>query len=197
MQPDAIRLSPAGEPSFNGRLLASLGRLPVPRKYWVGFSGGADSTALLQALYESRAQLPAGLHAVHFHHGLHARAGDWQEHCRAFCEQRGIPFLSEQLEIDRAAGTSLEEASRNSRYRSVARIVGEDEMYLTAHHAEDLAETLFLNLMRGSGIEGLAGIPMLRNLERGWVARPLLEIHRSELVTYLEARTLMTDLQRR
>lgn len=196
MQPDAIRLSPAGEPTFNGpRLLASLERLPVPRKYWVGFSGGADSTALLQAMYESRARLRAGLHAVHFHHGLQAMAGDWQDHCRAFCEQRGIPFLSVQLEIDRAAGTSLEEASRNSRYRSVARMLGDDEMYLTAHHAEDLVETLFLNLMRGSGIEGLAGIPMLRNLERGWVARPLLEMHRSELVAYLEARGIgwLTD----
>jgi tRNA(Ile)-lysidine synthase len=195
-QPDAIRLPPLGEPSFNGqRLLASLGRLPVPRKYWVGFSGGADSTALLQAMYESRPQLPAAMHALHFHHGLQAKASQWQEHCRAFCAQRGIPFLTEQLEIDRSGGASLEEASRNSRYRAVARILGEDEMYLTAHHAEDLAETLFLNLMRGSGIEGLAGIPMLRNLERGWVARPLLEIHRSDLVAYLEARGIgwLTD----
>jgi tRNA(Ile)-lysidine synthase len=195
-QPGAIRLPQSGEPSFNDRrLLASLERLPVPRKYWIGFSGGADSTALLQSMHESRSSLPAPLHALHFHHGLQAEASQWQEHCRAFCEARGIPFLSERLDIDHAGRSSPEEASRNSRYRAVARILGEDEMYLTAHHAEDLAETLFLNLMRGGGIEGLAGIPMLRNLERGWVARPLLEMHRSDLVAYLEARGIgwLTD----
>jgi tRNA(Ile)-lysidine synthase len=195
-QPNAVRLPPSGKSPFNGaRLLASLGRLPVPRKYWVGFSGGADSTALLQAMHESRSRLPAALHAVHFDHGLQADASRWREHCGAFCKARGIPFRSERLEIDRSGRTGLEEASRDSRYRAVARILGEGEMYLTAHHAEDLAETLFLNLMRGSGIEGLAGIPVLRNLERGWVARPLLEMHRSDLVAYLEARGIswLTD----
>ena len=56
---------------FNSeQLLASLARLPTPEKYWVGFSGGADSTALLQAMHECRTELPAPLHALHFHHGL-------------------------------------------------------------------------------------------------------------------------------
>jgi tRNA(Ile)-lysidine synthase len=68
-------------------------------------------------------------------------------------------------------------------------------MYLTAHHAEDQAETLFLNLMRGSGIEGLAGIPVLRNLENGWVARPLLDRNRPELERFLQERNIewLTD----
>lgn len=184
------------ERPFSGeRVIATLERLPIPRIYWVGFSGGADSTALLQAMYECRARLAAPVQAMHFHHGLQADASRWQEHCRAFCESRGILFLAETLDIDRSGGQSPEEASRNSRYRAVARILGADEMYLTAHHAGDLAETLILNLMRGSGIEGLAGIPVLRNLERGWVARPLLETHRRELVAFLEARGIawLTD----
>ncbi len=68
-------------------------------------------------------------------------------------------------------------------------------MYLTAHHAEDQAETLFINLMRGSGVEGLAGIPALRTLDKGWVARPLLDQHRSDLDRYLETRSIewLTD----
>lgn len=184
------------ERPFSGELLiASLECLPVPRKYWVGFSGGADSTALLQAMHECRARLPAALHAVHFHHGLQPDANRWQERCRGFCEAREIPCLTEKLEIDRTARQSPEEASRNSRYRAIARILGRDEMYLTAHHAEDLAETLFLNLMRGSGIEGLAGIPMLRSLGQGWVARPLLETRRRDLLAFLEARGIdwLTD----
>lgn len=172
------------------RLLASLARLPTPEKYWIGFSGGADSTALLQAMHESREALAATIHAVHFHHGLQSEADAWQEHCKAFCESRDIPYRSERLVIEPSSRRSPEEASRNSRYRAVGRMLGRQEMYLTAHHAEDLAETLFLNLMRGSGIEGLAGIPVLRNLEHGWVARPLLELHRRDLEAFLEARNI-------
>ena len=172
------------------RLLASLARLPTPEKYWIGFSGGADSTALLQAMHECREELPAPIHALHFHHGLQSEADSWQDHCKSFCEAREIPYLSERLRIDKSSRQSPEEASRNSRYRAVANVLGLHEMYLTAHHAEDLAETLFLNLVRGSGIEGLAGIPVLRNLEHGWVARPLLETRRRELEAFLRAREI-------
>jgi len=188
-------VSEAGGGFSNERLLASLQRLPTPRRYWVGFSGGADSTALLQALFESRERLPAPLQALHFHHGLQSEADGWLEHCRSFCAERGIPYQAERLEVDDSGGVSTEEASRNSRYRVVAGLLGPQEMYLTAHHAEDLAETLFLNLMRGSGVEGLAGIPVLRNLEHGWVARPLLEMHRADLVAYLRERGIdwLTD----
>jgi tRNA(Ile)-lysidine synthase len=178
-----------------GHLLDSLARLPTPARYWVGYSGGADSTALLQALHECRGQLAAPFKAIHFHHGLQTEAGDWARHCRSFCEARDIPFESIRLEIRRAGRSSLEEESRNSRYRAVAEVLGEQEMYLTAHHAEDQAETLFLNLMRGSGIEGLAGIPALRNLEKGWVARPLLDRFRADLEHFLERRGIdwLTD----
>jgi tRNA(Ile)-lysidine synthase len=171
-------------------LLDSLARLPNPKKYWVGFSGGADSTALLQAIHECRDRLDVPIHAVHFHHGLQQAADAWQEHCDAFCKARDIPLLSRKLEIDFSGRSSPEEEARNSRYRAVAEILGDAEMYLTAHHAEDQAETLFLNLMRGSGIEGLAGIPVLRNLENGWVARPLLDRSRPELERFLERRTI-------
>lgn len=175
------------EPSvFDSRqLLNALERLPKARTYWVGFSGGADSTALLQAMWEAREQLPAPVRAIHFHHGLQASADEWQQHCSRFCQERDIPFQSERLELGQAGRSSQEEKSRNSRYRAVARVLKDKEMYLTAHHAEDQAETLFLNLMRGSGVEGLAGIPVLRNLERGWVARPLLDCRRGQLEQYL------------
>jgi len=177
------------------QLLESLARLPTPSRYWVGFSGGADSTALLQAMYECREQLPAPFQALHFHHGLQDEADSWQEHCRKFCEAREIPYNAEKLDIVRHPRSSPEEESRSSRYRAVARILGHGEMYLTAHHAEDLAETLFLNLMRGSGVEGLAGIPVLRNLDHGWVARPLLEMQRHDLEAFLRARDIawLTD----
>jgi tRNA(Ile)-lysidine synthase len=169
-------------------LLESLQRLPTPARYWVGFSGGADSTALLQALYENREQLAAPVHALHFHHGLQDAASEWQEHCAEFCRERAIPYQGIALDIAGDGRSNLEEESRNARYRAVGQLLEKEEMYLTAHHAEDQSETLFLNLMRGSGIEGLAGIPELRTLDQGWVARPLLDIRRSDLTGFLEQR---------
>jgi tRNA(Ile)-lysidine synthase len=177
------------------RLIASLERLPAPSAYWIGFSGGADSTALLQAMHECRERLTAPIRVIHFHHGLQPEADAWQEHCRAFCAERDLQYRAERLDIDTRGGCSTEEAARNQRYRAVAAMLGEREMYLTAHHAEDLAETLFLNLMRGSGVEGLAGIPVLRSLAQGWVARPLLNVYRQELEAFLLQRDIgwMTD----
>jgi tRNA(Ile)-lysidine synthase len=174
---------------FCGDLLAeSLAHLPTPPKYWLGFSGGADSTALLHALHEIRDRVDAPLEAVHFDHGLHAESDTWARHCRAFCLQRDIPFRALRLDIRPDGPGSLEEAGRNGRYRAIERLLGDGDLYLTAHHAEDQAETLLLNLMRGSGIEGLAGIPILRELGRGWVARPLLDVHRDDLLEYLRQR---------
>lgn len=188
-------MNTAASPFSSAVVLANLARLPRPQKYWVGFSGGADSTALLQALFECREELAAPLHAIHFHHGLQAEATAWQEHCAAFCREREIPFHTETLDVPGEGVGNLEEESRNARYRVVGRILGHDDMYLTAHHAEDQAETLFLNLMRGSGVEGLAGIPALRNLEHGWVARPLLDQRRPDLEAFLEERGIewLTD----
>jgi len=162
-----------------------MARLPHTRMYWVGFSGGADSSALLHALYKIRDELQAPLHAVHFHHGLNPGADDWQHHCRDFCRQRDIRFTNRKLEIKRVNRTSVEEESRNCRYRAMGEMLHRGDIFLTAHHADDQAETLFLNLMRGSGVEGLAGIPELRALGKGWVARPLLNIRRPELESYL------------
>ena len=166
-------------------LQAVIDRLPRARKYWVGFSGGADSTALLLALHRTRDQLAAPFHAIHFHHGLNPEADSWLDFCRDFCRSRDIPFSSRNLKIRPPGGTSTEQESRNCRYQAVADLLGRDEIYLTAHHADDQAETLFLNLMRGSGLEGLAGIPELRNLGSGQVARPLLQWRRAELEAYL------------
>ena len=153
--------------------------------YWVGFSGGADSSALLHALHEIRSELQTPIHAVHFHHGLSSNADDWQDHCQDYCRERDITFTSCQLEINPSKKTSIEEESRNLRYQAIGEMLQAGDIYLTAHHADDQAETLFLNLMRGSGIEGLAGIPELRKLGQGSVARPLLNTRRSELENYL------------
>lgn len=167
------------------QLQTVIGHLPQTSKFWVGFSGGADSTALLLALHRCRNDLNASIHAMHFHHGLNPGADAWLDHCRDFCAARDIPFSSRILKVQTTDGTSTEENARNARYQAVADFLGQDHIYLTAHHADDQAETLFLNLMRGGGVEGLAGIPKLRTLGAGWVARPLLGFRRPDLEDYL------------
>ena len=168
-------------------LLLSLSGLPACKRLLVGFSGGADSTALLLALHQLQLQLTADLAAVHFNHGLQANAEDWLRHCQHFCQQRNIPLQVQQLWVQHNAGSSPEAAAREARYRAIAQLLERDDIFLTAHQADDQAETLFLNLMRGSGSQGLAGIPRLRVYAKGWVARPLLNVRREELEHYLNA----------
>jgi len=171
-----------------GQLQERLARLPVVSKIWVGFSGGADSTALLVALKEMQHDLPAEFAAVHFNHGLQEAADQWQHHCQSFCDERNIPISIYCLELNLREGQSAEEHARNGRYLSIESFLEEKQVYLTAHHADDNAETLFLNLMRGSGLDGLAGVPALRHAGKGWVARPLLDFRRRSLEEFLDAR---------
>jgi tRNA(Ile)-lysidine synthase len=173
-----------------GQLQERLAPLSFASRIWVGFSGGADSTALLVALKELESELPAEFAAVHFNHGLQASADEWQSHCELFCSERNIPIAIHRLELHLKEGKSAEEQARNVRYRKIENFLEERQVYLTAHHADDNAETLFLNLMRGSGLDGLAGVPPLRSLGRGWVARPLLDFRRRSLEVFLLSRNI-------
>jgi len=173
-----------------GKLAERLAVLPPSSRFWVGYSGGADSTALLFALSELREQLAAEVRAVHFNHGLQAAASDWESHCRFFCAQRNIPLQVKRLELNAPPGQSFEDQARTRRYAAIEQLLDEDDLYLTAHHADDNAETFLINLMRGSGIEGLAAIPSMRKIGKGWVARPLLEFRRSDLELFLRQRNL-------
>ncbi len=176
------------EPRFSTQvLLHSLSALPACKRFLVGFSGGADSTALLLALHQVSDQIEPDLQALHFNHGLQTKAIDWQQHCLQFCRQRNIPLQVRQLSLLRHDDSSFETAARDARYRVIAQLLEDGDIYLTAHQADDQAETLFLNLMRGSGGQGLAGIPPLRVFSRGWLARPLLNVRREALEAYLKA----------
>jgi tRNA(Ile)-lysidine synthase len=168
-------------------LLNTLLELPAHKRLVVGFSGGADSTALLLALHQLVNELKCSIAAVHFNHGLQQRANFWQEFCQDFCRQRQIPLQEYPLELPVKSGTSPETMARNARYAVIRQILTVDDIYLTAHHADDQAETVLLNLLRGSGPAGLAGIPRLRRLSRGWLARPLLDFRHVALETWLRS----------
>ena len=174
---------------FNAQgLAAALTALPSSQCYWVGYSGGADSTALLTALFELKESLNINIMALHVNHGLHPASNQWQDHCERYCKSLGIHLETRRISPEPQSGEGLEAEARRLRYRIVAELLGSNEIFLTAHHLNDQAETLLLNLMRGSGVDGLAGMPKNRSLGNGQLARPLLEFRMESLKEYLVER---------
>ena len=166
-------------------LHAQLMQFPVPQRYCVAFSGGVDSHVLLHALVQIRDALPSSqLHAIHINHGIHPDAQQWTRHCEIVCHDLDVSFEAIQLRVQRKSKHSLEALARDARYAELARLSRNGDMLLLAHHQDDQAETLLLQLMRGSGVKGLAGMPMCISFAQGWLARPLLRHGRDELQAY-------------
>ncbi len=165
-------------------LLQVLSGWPVPSRYRVALSGGLDSMVLLHAMASLRDRLPAALTAVHVNHGLHPDAGDWAQHCAAVCQRLGVPLEVLELALDIPRGQSLEAVAREARYEALAGGMAPDELLLTAQHQDDQAETVLLQLLRGSGVAGLAAMPALSSLAAGRLGRPLLELRRADLAAY-------------
>ncbi len=171
-----------GNPLEPDALLALLNeRLPLPQRYWIAFSGGLDSTVLLNLLGPLRDSLRAPLSAIHIDHGLQSGSAAWAAHCAQACGRLEIPLQTLRVDAMAARGESPEAAARQARYAAIAEAIGPDAMLLTAHHQDDQAETLLLALLRGAGVEGLAAMPSVRAWNGGWHARPLLGIGRAQI----------------
>ena len=149
-------------------------------------SGGVDSMVLLEVLARLRDRLGFRLTAVHVHHGLRGQAADRDAaFVRAEAERRGVP--SRIFHLDPAtcpAGVSTQVWAREARYRALeeARKTVRAAFVLTAHQRDDQAETVLLNLLRGTGPRGLAGIPP----HRGRLLRPLLTVDRPGIAAYAD-----------
>ena len=167
-----------------GRLFSILAHLPVPDRYLLAFSGGLDSHVLVQALAILRPQLSAKLAVVHVNHGIHPESEGWAEHCRQVCERLGLAFDMHTVNARPQQGQSPEAAARQARYAVFTGLIGAGDMLLTAHHQDDQAETLLLQLLRGAGPKGLAAMPELKDFGAGYHARPLLAFTRESLAAY-------------
>ena len=167
------------------RLLQILKSFPAVNAYIVGSSGGADSTALLHALSQIQEQLDAPVSAVHVNHGLHPEADQWQLQCEDFCHRYCIELSCLKIDLQNCSGKGLEAEARHLRYEAISALLNPTDCLLTAHHADDQAETLLLNLMRGSGVDGLTAMPESRALGVGFLQRPLLRFKNSALRDYL------------
>ena len=122
--------------------------------------------------------------AIHIDHGLQQESSEWSRHCSDLCRQLDIPLETLSLSLQPVPGESAEAQAREARYAAIQQLMQPAEILLTAHHRDDQAETLLLNLMRGSGVKGLAAMPAIRRFAQGWLARPLLEISRPEIEAY-------------
>lgn len=163
-------------------LQALISRRDAPAWY-VGFSGGLDSTVLLHLLADLAGQysLPR-IHALHVHHGLQAAADSWPSHCDGVCKALGVPL--QVIHVSVPGGASLEAAAREARYGAFSAVLGEGDVLLTGQHQDDQAETVLFRLLRGAGVRGLAAMPQQRALGKGLLVRPLLAVSRAELEGY-------------
>lgn len=179
-------LTPAGYVSPDTLTAAETGKTLL-----VGFSGGADSTALLDILANWGKEHGIEIHAAHVNHGIRGdEAIRDREFCRAFCEERGIRFhcLDADVPGSRQSGESMETAARRIRYAYFEELMRAEgiPMLALAHNADDNLETLLFRIGRGTGMRGLCGIPQSRPFGGGTLIRPLLYVSRAEILRYCE-----------
>ncbi len=150
----------------------------------VGLSGGSDSTALLAICAATADRHGRSIVAGHVNHGIRADAAAEEARLRELCSTIHVPFVIERIRFDRPEPSEAE--MRRRRLRALRRIAHAKVCahILLGHQRDDSVETVVLNLARGAGLRGLAGIPPVR----GPFAHPLIEVPRASLRRYLEER---------
>lgn len=156
------------------------------RRFAVAFSGGLDSTVLLHLALRSQ----IALRALHVQHDLQPAAASWAQHCQQICQRWSIPCLNLPVKVLHIADLGLEAAARQVRYDALFQALQPDELLLIAHHERDQAETVLLQLLRGSGPRGLAGMPAYHPQSDHRMLRPLLDVCHRDLETYAKQQGL-------
>lgn len=159
------------------------------KRLLLAVSGGLDSICLAHYFIQNREALGIEwLGIAHVHHGLREGTADADaEFVQKFAEANGVPFFLRKLDgATLKAGGSVEENARDARYEALAEIACDNsaEAIVTAHHAGDQAETLYLRLRRGVTLAGLSGMASARLLTTIMLYRPLLNVTREELKAY-------------
>ncbi len=177
-----IRLMPPGADPSGAQPSETATQAPSP--VLVAFSGGLDSTTLLHRLAYDPAIRDRGLRAIHVHHGLHARADAWAEHCAERCLAWGIALDVAKVAVRRDSGLGPEASARQARRQAFAEALRSGETLALAQHRDDQAETFLLRALRASGPDGLGSMRPWRRFASGWMWRPLLDTPRDALAAY-------------
>ncbi len=164
-------------------------------KLYAGFSGGADSTAMLLAVQEANRTVGAELCAVHFEHGLRgAESLADAEFCRKFCEEHGINFQLIHLDVpsNQRPDESVESAARRCRLEKWKSLAGNQPLtaVVLGHHGDDRQENFFLRLARGSNASGLTGLREKNCIDGVNIIRPLLKMKRKEIEAFLREKNI-------
>ncbi len=165
--------------------LSRLNELISPQNtLYVAFSGGADSMCLAHQLATDPA-LDARIKIVclHIDHGLDPGSGKRALRARELAQSLDLPCLTEALHLD--AQQNIESTARTARYGFFKQKLTPGDVLVTAHHKDDVAETLLLRMLRGAGISGLSGIESNQSFGHGRLVRPLLDWSRREILDYL------------
>ena len=167
----------------SSELDVALSELSEAPRWLVGFSGGADSTVLLHLLKRWCTVHPGAppLFALHVNHGLQCEANGWQQHCTDVCDELEVPLITRSVQV---SSPGSEANAREARYGVFSANLQSGDVLFLAHHLDDQVETFFLRLMRGAGVEGLAGMPQQRQLGAGQLCRPLLGVSRDNIEAY-------------
>ncbi|MEW5894773.1 MAG: tRNA lysidine(34) synthetase TilS [Candidatus Omnitrophota bacterium] len=155
-----------------------------------GVSGGADSVALLEILDQIKADLGLKIIAGHVNHGLRKGSAADERFVQMLCRQKNIPCETKKIHIIKSPGVSLEQAAREQRFRALISIAKKYHASAIAlgHHQDDLAETVLMRIIRGSGLHGLQAILPKRTIQRHTFIRPLLETTKEEIIQFLNER---------
>ena len=154
-------------------------------KILVGVSGGPDSMCLLHVLKS----LNYDVCVAHINHGLRENANVEEEYVRDYCRLNNIPFFAKHIKLkEHLNGMTIEEAGRKARYDFFAEVLEKEKCtkIATAHTSNDNAETVIMNMVRGSGVNGLKGIEPIREN----IIRPLIDVTRREIEEYCETNNL-------
>lgn len=153
------------------------------KKIYIAFSGGIDSSVLVDILGKNASKLKLNITVIHVNHNISSNSLTWMKHCKEFCSKLGLNFISEEVNII-SSGGGIESAARKARYKIFSKYLKNEEQILTAHHMNDVTETIFLRLLRGTGIDGLSGLEKSRKLGKGLLIRPFLEVSKKEIEEY-------------
>tara|TARA_B100000945_G_scaffold81961_1_gene63210 strand:- start:56 stop:1012 length:957 start_codon:yes stop_codon:yes gene_type:complete len=155
------------------------------KKIYVAFSGGPDSSAMIHLISKMKTDMKIAPQAIHINHNLSDKSADWESHCKNICLDLNIDLITESVQIT-SEGGGIESAARQLRYKIFKSILKEGEQIILAHHGDDVAETILMRMLRGTGIEGIEGPKQKRNLGNGILIRPFLEISKKEILGYLK-----------
>ena len=183
---------------FDSAMQRIVGDAPDGLRLALAYSGGLDSAVLLQLCSAYAARHQIYLVALHVHHGLSPNADHWVAHCKQRGAELQVPFEVAHIQMGSTDDDGVEATARKKRYAALGELCAKHQVdvLLTAHHQDDQAETILLQLLRGSGVAGLCGMQQVHRAaellgsDSLLLARPLLDVPRSAIENYAAANNI-------